>query len=120
MPPRSGHSLFVDDQGELKTSSLRDVRQGTLDGIWVGLGWLGCFTMKRCALRTGGVMTAIWHNNGEKWAVLSPTGFPDEEALHALVEDAPHLLPLSGAPNLAVVGREVKLGVNFADLIAIE
>jgi hypothetical protein len=49
-----------------------------------------------------------------------PSGFPSEEALHDLVEDAPHLLPLSGDPALVVVGREVALGTGYADLVAIE
>jgi hypothetical protein len=40
--------------------------------------------------------------------------------LHDLVEEAPHLLPLSGDPTLVVVGREVALGSGYADLIAVE
>lgn len=51
-------------------------------------------------------MTAIWHKEGNEWAILSPSGFPDEAALHSLVEEAPHVLPLSGAPRLVVLGRE--------------
>ncbi len=65
-------------------------------------------------------MTAIWHNDGASWRLLAPTGFPDEAALHSLVEEAPQLLPLAGAPQLVVVGREVQLGNGYADLIAIE
>lgn len=37
-----------------------------------------------------------------------------------MVEQAPQMLPLAGAPNLAVLGREVQLGANYADLLAVE
>lgn len=66
------------------------------------------------------MMTAIWHNTGGDWSLLAPAPFPDEAALHRLVEQGPHILPLAGAPQLIVVGREVRLGAGFADLIAIE
>jgi hypothetical protein len=65
-------------------------------------------------------MAAIWSDNGKGWELLSPAGFPDEDTLHTLVEEAPHLLPLAGAPDLVVVGREVQLGTGYADLIAVE
>lgn len=65
-------------------------------------------------------MTAIWQNDGTDWHLLAPTGFPNEATLHTLVEDAPHLLPLAGTPRLIVLGREVQLGIGYADLIAIE
>jgi alkylated DNA nucleotide flippase Atl1 len=65
-------------------------------------------------------MTAVWQNAGEGWRLLPPAGFPDEAALHGLVEEAPELLPLSGSPRLTVLGSEVQLGANYADLIAIE
>ncbi|HEX7101809.1 MAG TPA: hypothetical protein VF201_04110, partial [Nitrolancea sp.] len=39
---------------------------------------------------------------------------------HTLVEEAPQILPLAGTPNLVIVGREVTLGNNAADLIALE
>jgi hypothetical protein len=51
---------------------------------------------------------------------LSPIGFPDEAALHELVERSPELLPLAGAPRLVVIGREVPLGGGYADLLAAE
>jgi hypothetical protein len=51
---------------------------------------------------------------------MLPSGFANEEALHDLVEEAPHLLPLSGDPSLVVVGREVALGSGYADLVAVE
>lgn len=43
-------------------------------------------------------MTAIWGTEGGQWRLLAPSGFPDEAALHGLVESAPHILPLAGAP----------------------
>lgn len=65
-------------------------------------------------------MTAIWHSDGMAWKLLAPSGFPDEAALHSLVEQAPQLLPLAGSPRLVIVGREVQLGNGYADLIAVE
>lgn len=65
-------------------------------------------------------MTAIWENDGTGWRLMAPSGFPDEASLHALVEQAPHILPLAGGPRLVVLGREVLLGANWADLIAVE
>ena len=65
-------------------------------------------------------MSAIWQNDGDVWHLLSSAGFPDEAALHGLVEQAPHILPLAGLPKLVVVGSEVLLGGNWADLIAVE
>lgn len=65
-------------------------------------------------------MTALWHNHGSGWRALASAGFPDEAALHTLVEGAPQLLPLSGSPRLVVVGREVRLGSGYADLVAVE
>lgn len=65
-------------------------------------------------------MTAIWSLDGEKWELVTPSGFPAEEALHDLVEQAPNMLPLAGDPQLTIVGREVHLGGNKADVIAVE
>lgn len=65
-------------------------------------------------------MAALWRDDGSGWNALAPAGFPDEAALHGLVEDAPQLLPLSGSPRMVVVGREVSLGGGYADLIAVE
>lgn len=63
-------------------------------------------------------MTAIWRNDGRDWTLLSPSRFPDEATLHRLIEEAPHLLPLAGSPQLIVVGKEVRLGAGYADLHA--
>lgn len=65
-------------------------------------------------------MTALWREDGSGWGLLAAAGFADEAALHGLVEEAPQLLPLSGAPQLVVVGREVALGGGCADLLAVE
>lgn len=65
-------------------------------------------------------MTALWQSDGEGWNLLASAGFPDEAALHGLIEEAPQLLPLSGSPRLVILGREVQLGSNYADLIAVE
>ncbi len=65
-------------------------------------------------------MTAIWTNQGGGWALLPPAGFPDEAALHTLIEQSPQLLPLAGSPRLTVLGREVRLGNGSADLLAVE
>lgn len=65
-------------------------------------------------------MTAIWQHRDDEWRLLAPSGFPDEATLHTQVEEAPQLLPLAGSPLLAVVGREVRLGTGYADLIAVE
>lgn len=65
-------------------------------------------------------MTAVWRNDGARWRLLAPSGFPDENALHGLVADAPQILPLAGTPRLTVIGREVLLGGNYADLLAVE
>jgi hypothetical protein len=65
-------------------------------------------------------VASIWRHSSGEWHLESPAGFPDEAALHTLVEKAPQVLRLSGAPQIVVVGREVRLGNGYADLIAIE
>lgn len=65
-------------------------------------------------------MTAIWQHDGTGWRLIYPAGFPAEATLHDLVDQAPQILPLSGSPKLIVLGREVLLGGNYADLIALE
>jgi hypothetical protein len=67
-----------------------------------------------------GTVANIWRKDGDGWALLAPTDFPDEARLHTLVEDAPQLLPLSGSPTLVIVGREVALGAGRADLLAVD
>lgn len=65
-------------------------------------------------------MTAIWQNDGTGWRLSAPVGFPDEQTLHDLVEEAPQILPLAGNPRLVVVGKEVSLGNGYADIVAVE
>src|SRR5258707_9092060 len=65
-------------------------------------------------------MTDIGKKSEASWELMKPAGFPAEKALLVCVADAPPLLPLSGQPQLAVVGKEVVLGSNYADVIAIE
>jgi hypothetical protein len=66
------------------------------------------------------VSTAIWRKRDDEWLPLSPAGFPNEEKLHDLIQEAPQLLPLSGDPTLTMLGREVLLGSGYADLLAVE
>ena len=65
-------------------------------------------------------MAALWRRDGNRWEVMAPSAFPDEKTLHGLVEQDPYLLPLAGSPRIAVVGREVRLGTGYADLVAVE
>lgn len=65
-------------------------------------------------------MSSIWISSSQGWDLLPRTGFPDEATLHTLVERSPELLPLAGAPQLVVLGREVPLGGGYADLLAVE
>jgi hypothetical protein len=66
-------------------------------------------------------VTAIWGTdpNGG-WLPLAPTAYLAEAELHNLVHDAPQMLPLAGTPQLTVLGREVRLGNGYADLLAVE
>ncbi|MFF0123941.1 hypothetical protein ACFYP7_32215 [Micromonospora arida] len=67
-------------------------------------------------------MAAIWQEDdpGGAWRLLTPSGYPAEASLHDLVQQAPQLLPLAGAPQITVLGREVALGTGRADLLAVE
>jgi hypothetical protein len=66
-------------------------------------------------------VTAIWgSDDAGRWQLLSPVPYSAEAVLHDLVQKAPHMLPLSGAPRLTVLGREVRLGAGSADLLAVE
>jgi hypothetical protein len=66
-------------------------------------------------------VTAIWGTdpNGH-WLPLAPTAYLAEAELHYLVGKAPQMLPLAGTPQLTVLGREVRLGSGYADLLAVE
>lgn len=65
-------------------------------------------------------MAAIWRSEDSGWGVLEPTRYDDEAELHTLVEEAPHVLPLSGTPQVAILGREVGCGPGSADLVGVE
>jgi hypothetical protein len=65
-------------------------------------------------------MSLLWSKLGDSWQLLSPKGFPDEATLHDLIEEAPQMLPVSGNQRLTIVGREVLLAGNYADLLAVE
>lgn len=65
-------------------------------------------------------MSSIWVESEGRWRLLAPIGYPDEATLHTQVEEAPDLLPLSGSPRIAILGREVQLGTGYADLIGVE
>ena len=65
-------------------------------------------------------LSELWTNTGVGWKLLSAVGFDDEATLHSLVEEAPELLPLSGSPEIAIVGREVTVGGGSIDLVAVE
>jgi hypothetical protein len=66
-------------------------------------------------------MTAIWGSGpGGQWHALDPVAYQAEAELHDMVEDAPQMLPLAGSPRLTVLGREVRLGTGYADLLAVE
>src|SRR5215472_2650121 len=66
-------------------------------------------------------MTAIWGSGADgRWHALEPAAYQAEAQLHDLVDNAPQMLPLAGSPRLTVLGREVRLGTGFADLLAVE
>lgn len=65
-------------------------------------------------------MTSIWSEADDGWELLAPTGFADEKTLQDLVLRAPGMLPLGGDPTLVVLGREVRLGTGYVDVLAIE
>lgn len=65
--------------------------------------------------------TGVWTQDDEgKWHRLNALGYVDETDLHDLIEGTPSMLPLAGSPNLAMIGREVRCGREFADLLAVE
>jgi hypothetical protein len=66
-------------------------------------------------------VTVIWGSDpGGSWRPLAPAPYPSEAALHDLVEKTPQMLPLAGSPRLTILGREVRLGTGYADLLAVE
>ncbi len=66
-------------------------------------------------------MTAMWTEDEQgEWRLLQPRGFELEEKLHDLVERAPTVLPLSGQPQMVVIGREVAVGNGAMDLLLVD
>lgn len=66
-------------------------------------------------------MPGVWaKDDQDRWRALAATGFVSEADLHDLIEQTPAMLPLAGAPTLAVVGREIVCGRERADLVAVE
>ena len=65
-------------------------------------------------------LPGIWTQDDAGWKLSRPEGFPDEATLHGLIEETPEMLPLSGAPPLLILGREVSLGSGYADLVGVE
>ena len=65
-------------------------------------------------------MSGIWTDHGDSWTLSPPKGFRDEATLHGVIEQTPAMLPLSGAPPLLILGREVPLGSGYADLVGVE
>lgn len=65
-------------------------------------------------------MTGIWKNTGNDWELVDSQPFPDEATLQQLVAENPQLLPLAGSPRLFTLGREVRLGTGYADVLAVE
>ena len=44
-------------------------------------------------------MTGIWSLSDSRWRPEEPVSFQQEKELHDLIEQAPELLPLAGAPR---------------------
>ena len=65
-------------------------------------------------------MTGIWKNTGNGWELADSQPFPDEVTLQRLVTENPQLLPLAGSPRVFMLGREVRLGMGYADVLAVE
>jgi hypothetical protein len=65
-------------------------------------------------------MSGIWSLRDGVWQPQASVSFAQERELHDLVERTPGMLPLAGAPRLVMLGREVRCGSGFADLIAVE
>lgn len=66
-------------------------------------------------------MAGIWINQtGDEWKPAAAQPFPYEQTLHDLAARNPQLLPLSGSPQLVVLGSEVWMGSGYADILAVE
>ena len=65
-------------------------------------------------------MTGMWTNEGNGWELADAHPFSDEATLQRLVAENPQLLPLAGSPRVFTLGREVRLGTGYADVLAVE
>ena len=65
-------------------------------------------------------MTGIWTNKGNGWELADAQPFSDEATLQRLVAENPQLLPLAGSPRVFTLGREIRLGTGYADVLAVE
>jgi hypothetical protein len=67
-------------------------------------------------------VTAIWMEQSDgAWSLQQAATYENEQALHDMVMSTPALLPLSGSPQLTVLGREVSLPQSgYADVLAVE
>lgn len=65
-------------------------------------------------------MSGIWINVDGDWRQAPIRRFESEAALHEMIAAAPDILPLSGSPDLTVLGSEVALGRGSADILAVE
>lgn len=68
-------------------------------------------------------MTAIWQSvpdGKHPWKLISASPFLKERELHKLVAETPAMLPLSGQPQIAFLGSEVRLSTGVADIVAVE
>ncbi len=62
----------------------------------------------------------MWTRTETGWEAALPQPFPDEATLQSLIMETPQLLPLEGAPSLAVLGSSVRLGDEQAGIFAVE
>ena len=65
-------------------------------------------------------MPGIWINVDGEWRPAPVRPFANEAALHRMIAETPDILPLSGSPDLMVLGSEVALGRGSADILAVE
>ena len=54
------------------------------------------------------------------WSRQPSVPFENEAILHRLIAETPAMLPLSGNPDLVVLGTEVPIGPGRADVVAVE
>lgn len=60
-------------------------------------------------------MAGVWAKDGhERWRPLIAAGFTNEAELHSLIEESPAMLPLPGAPTLAVEPDRTQVTAELA------